>query len=731
MKTTSVTRSKAMDQQHDPVCSMVVSAESQWRHTYKGQEYLFCCKSCREKFHTDPEKYLSKDELGEQASIIDSTASLYTCPMDPQVEQPYPGICPICGMALEPKEVSLTDKKNPELVDMQRRLYISLFFTIPLMVLSMGSMFKIGNLHHIISQNLLPWIEFIAATPVVLWCGLPFIIRFWRSIVTFRLNMFTLIGLGVSVSYLYSIVATIAPTVFPDSFRSHGGMIDRYFEAAAMITTLVLLGQVLELSARSRSSAAIRALLSLAPTMARRIESDGTEKDIPLHLVHQSDSLRVRPGEKIPVDGIVTEGKSTVDESMMTGESIPVVKSVHDSVIGATINGQGTLVITAQRVGADMLLNKIVHMVNQAQRSRAPIQKTADVVAAYFVPAVVLAACVTFVIWAAWGPQPSLGYALVNAVAVLIIACPCALGLATPMSVIVATGKGARTGVLFKNGQAIELLSKIDTLVIDKTGTLTEGKPRVTTIRPRPGISENDMLFYAASAEKGSEHPLGAAIIAAAAERGIALSQPDDFSTTIGKGISSLIKGKRVLIGTELFLGDNGIETQPLHQEAEIAALNGQTVMYLAIDANVEGMVGITDPIKPTAEQALRQLEADGVAIAMVTGDNPTTSRVIASQLGIDTVITNALPQDKIAYIRSLQEKGSLVAMAGDGINDAPALAQAQVGIAMGTGTDIAMESADITLVKGNLDAIVRGRRLSIATMRNIRQNLFFAFFYN
>jgi Cu+-exporting ATPase len=660
-----------------------------------------------------------------------ATKTEWNCPMHPQIVRDGPGNCPICGMALEPRTVTL-EEENPELSDMTRRFWVSVALTAPLVLLVMGRHVPgLGFVERLMGSPAGPWLELALATPVVLWGGWPFFVRAWQSVVYRSLNMFTLIGLGVGVAYAYSLVATIAPGIFPESFHDEGGHVGVYYEAAAVIVALVLLGQVLELRARSRTGAAIRALLGLAPKTARRLTPDGREEDVPLEEVRVGDRLRVRPGEKVPVDGVVAEGASNVDESMVTGEPMPVEKKPGDRVIGATVNGTGSIVMTAEKVGADTLLSRIVDMVAQAQRSRAPIQKLADVVSGYFVPAVVAIAAITFVVWALWGVEPRMAYALVNAVAVLIIACPCALGLATPMSIMVATGKGATVGVLFKNAEAIELLRKVNTLVVDKTGTLTVGKPKLVAVKPVGSVTESELLSLAAAVERGSEHPLAASIVSGAEEKGISVPAATDFASVTGKGVTGAVAGRRIALGNRALLEHLGFDASPLAAIAEPMRAEGQTVMFVAIDGNPAGLIGVADPIKESTPEAIRQLHDEGVAVIMLTGDSRTTATAVAKRLGIDDVLAEVLPDQKADVVKRLQGEGKIVAMAGDGINDAPALAQAHVGIAMGTGTDVAMESAGVTLVKGDLRGIVRARRLSAATMRNIRQNLFFAFVYN
>jgi Cu+-exporting ATPase len=655
----------------------------------------------------------------------------YVCPMHPHIVRDRPGTCPICGMALEPKAVSAAEEANPELASMKRRFWVSLILTIPVLLAEMGQMIPGQPMQQVASPRTLAWLEFLLGSPVVLWGGWPFFVRGWHSMVHRSLNMFTLIGLGVAVAYSYSLVALWAPGVFPVSFRDTAGNVAVYFEAATVIVTLVLLGQVLELSARSHTGAAIKALLGLAPKTARLVRDDGSETDVPLEQVQVGARLRVRPGEKVPVDGVVLEGGSSVDESMITGEPIPVEKGPGDRVTGATVNGTGSLVMRAERVGAETLLAQIVRMVSEAQRSRAPIQKLADQVAGYFVPIVVGASIVTFIIWALAGPQPRLAHALIAAVAVLIIACPCALGLATPMSIMVATGKGATMGVLFKNAEAIEFMRKVDTLVVDKTGTLTEGKPRLASVKPAPGFEESRLLQFAASLERASEHPLAAAIVSGAAARGIPSLAAESFESLTGKGVKARVEEAIVLLGNRALMQDSGVDPETLASEAEAMRTDGQTVMFVAVEGRLAGLIGVADPVKATTREAIRQLHRENIQIVMLTGDSRTTAQAVAQQLGIDDVVAEVLPEDKSNAVKRLQEAGRFVAMAGDGINDAPALARAQIGIAMGTGTDVAMESAGVTLVKGDLGGIVRARRLSRATMRNIRQNLFFAFVYN
>ncbi len=667
----------------------------------------------------------------ESVNALIASRTEYVCPMHAQIVRAEPGSCPICGMALEPRVITANEEQNPELSDMRRRFWIGVALTTPVLISAMGDMIPGRPLDHLAGPRAWTWFQLILATPVILWGGWPFFVRGWESVVNRSLNMFTLVGLSVGVAYLYSLVAAALPGIFPASFRDEAGGVAVYFEAAAVIVTLILLGQVLELKARSQTGAAIKALLGLAPKTARMLRDDGTEVDVPLEQVQTGFRLRVRPGEKVPVDGAILEGGSSVDESMITGEPIPVEKKAGDRVTGATVNGTGSLVMRADRVGADTLLSQIVRMVSDAQRSRAPIQKLADLVAGYFVPAVVGIALVTFVVWAIAGPSPRMAHALINAIAVMIVACPCALGLATPMAIMVAMGKGAGMGVLFKNAEAIEFLRKVDTLVVDKTGTLTEGKPRLVSVQPASGFDEERLLRLAASLERASEHPLAAAIVAGAEERKIQLSPAEAFESLTGKGVKARIDGALVALGNRRMMEDAGVPVESLSEAAEAFRTDGQTVMFVAVDGKAAGLLGVADPIKPTTEEAIRQLHEENIRVVMLTGDSRTTAEAVARKLGIDDVIAEVLPQDKSNQIKKLQEQGRFVAMAGDGINDAPALAQAQVGIAMGTGTDVAMQSAGVTLVKGDLRGIVRARLLSRATMRNIKENLFFAFIYN
>jgi Cu+-exporting ATPase len=674
-----------------------------------------------------PKCGMSLEPMGVPAT---ATKTEYTCPMHPEVVQDHPGHCPKCGMTLEPVTFSV-EEKNEELIDMSRRFWVCTVLALPVFFLAMIADMMPSWLPNWLSMQAVQWIEFALATPVVLWGGWPFFVRGWQSVRTWNLNMFTLIALGVSVAWVYSVVALLFPQIFPPIMQMEGGLVHVYFEAAAVITALVLLGQVLELRARSRTNAAIQMLLGLAPNTARIVRKDGTEEDIPLEQVQPGDTLRVHPGEKVPVDGTVVDGQSNVDESMVTGEPIPVAKSAGEKLIGATVNGTGSLLMRAEKVGADTLLAQIVHMVAEAQRSRAPIQKLADVVAGYFVPAVVSAAVVAFIVWWVWGPEPRLAHAVVNAVAVLIIACPCALGLATPIAIMVGTGRGAMAGVLIKNAEALEIMEKVDTLVVDKTGTLTEGKAKLIAVQAEAGFTEDEILRIAASLERASEHPLAEAIVKGAEEKGIDLVKANDFQSVTGKGVTGQVDGHTVAAGNVKLLESLGISVGGLSQQADKQRAEGQTVMLIAIDGKAAGLIGVADPIKDSTAEAIRDLHAEGIRIVMITGDSHVTAEAVAGKLGIDAVHAEVLPEQKAELIKQLQAEGCIVAMAGDGINDAPALAQAQVGIAMGTGTDVAIESAGVTLIKGDLRGIVRARRLSRATMSNIRQNLFFAFIYN
>jgi P-type Cu+ transporter len=716
----------------DLVCGMdVVPSRAAGKYEYEGKTYYFCAVSCLKKFQQHPETYLGRKHQPIPPATTAAQNVEYTCPMHPEVRQMGPGSCPKCGMALEPSVATLESEENPELNDMSRRFWASLVLTVPVFLLAMSEMISGQPVQHAIPARLLAWIQLALATPVVLWGGWPFFQRGWASIVNRSPNMFTLIAIGTGTAYVHSLVAVLFPNLFPPAFRGHGGEIALYFEAAAVITTLVLLGQVLELRARSQTSSAIKALLGLAPKTARILRAKGAEEDISVDQVQPGDRLRVRPGEKIPVDGMVVEGVSSVDESMITGEPIPVEKSDGSPVTAGTVNGTGGVVIVAKRVGSDTLLAQIVRSVAEAQRSRAPIQRLADKISAYFVPAVLLVAVLTFIAWSLWGPQPRLAYGLVNAVAVLIIACPCALGLATPMSIMVATGRGATAGVLIKDAQALETLEKVDTLVVDKTGTLTLGKPKVQSVTALLGYTENEVLQLAASLERGSEHPLAEAVLAAAEEKGLKLLSVQDFSSITGKGVVGRIEGRQIVVGNRRLFADLGIALGPLMERVESSAQSIQSTMYLAVDGRPVGAIATADPLKPSASQAVRALKQQGLHIMMLTGDSKATASAVARELGIEEVEAEVLPDQKQAVIQRLQKSGRVVAMAGDGINDAPALAQADVGIAMGTGTDVAMESAGITLVKGDLQGIARARKLSQSTMKNIRQNLFFAFVYN
>lgn len=708
----------------DPVCGMKVDpATAKHRFSYQGQDYFFCGARCRERFEADAEKFLKPREAEPAAPA----GAIYTCPMHPEVRQVGPGSCPICGMALEPEQVSLDDAPDPELIDMTHRFWIALVLTAPVFVIEMG---RHLGLMHLLSSAWSNWISLVLATPVVLWAGAPFFARGWRSLVTRNLNMFTLIAMGTGVAYVYSLVGTLVPQLFPPAFRDHDGAVAVYFEAAAVITALVLLGQVLELRARARTSGAIRALLGLAPKTARRVTPHGDE-DVAIEKIAVGDLLRVRPGEKIPVDGVVTEGSSFVDEFMVTGEPMPVQKLSGAQVIGGTVNQSGGLVLRAAKVGRDTMLARIVDMVARAQRSRAPIQRLADRVAGWFVPAVIAAALLAFAAWMTFGPEPRLTYALVAGVTVLIIACPCALGLATPMSIMVGVGRGAHSGILIRDAQALERFERIDTLVMDKTGTLTEGKPKVVRIIAAEGFEENEVLRLSASVERGSEHPLAQAILKAAKERGLDLSEVRDFASPSGKGATGIVDGKTVALGNAVLMTELKIATGTLDSAAEAARQEAATAIYAAIDGRIAAVIAVADPIKPSAKAALEALRGDGLRLVMLTGDNPTTARAVASQLGIEEVEAGVLPERKNEVVQRLRSEGRHVAMVGDGVNDAPALAAADVGIAMGGGTDVAIESAGVTLLTGDLAGLVRARRLSVATMRNIRQNLAFAFLYN
>ena len=712
----------------DLVCGMIVDPHTTpHRYNYAGRTYYFCSAGCLAKFSADPQKFVTPPQAKAPQAVPEGT--IYTCPMHPQIRQVGPGSCPICGMALEPELVSTETGPNPELADMSRRFWVSLVLALPVVALEMGG--HLTNLHMLLGQKASNWLQFLLATPVVLWGGWPFFVRGWQSVVTRNLNMFTLIAMGTGVAWVYSVVAVAMPDLFPPTFRGPDGSVAVYFEAAAVITVLVLLGQVLELRARESTSGAIRALLDLAPKTARLIRGDGSEEEVQLDAIHVGDRLRVRPGEKVPVDGSVVEGRSAVDESMVTGESMPVTKEPGVKVIGGTINQSGALIIEAQKVGRDTMLSQIVQLVAKAQRSRAPIQRLTDQVSGWFVPAVIAVAVLAFAAWGIWGPEPRFSYGLVAAVAVLIIACPCALGLATPMSIMVGVGRGAQAGVLIKNAEALERMEKVDTIVVDKTGTLTEGKPAVTAVVPAAGFTEAKILCLAASVESASEHPLALAIVAAAEAKGLATSAVTDFDSPVGKGAFGTVDGKRIVLGNAKFLAEQGVDVAPLASAAEELRQDGATAIFVGINGVVAGVLAIADPVKASTPAALAALKAEGVRVVMLTGDNWTTAKAVARRLGIDEVEAEVLPEQKSEVVQKRKAAGQVVAMAGDGVNDAPALAAADVGIAMGTGTDVAMESAGVTLLKGDLIGIVRARRLSQATMRNIRQNLFFAFIYN
>ncbi len=766
----------------DPVCGMHVDpAKSAGQSQYQGRTYSFCSLGCKKKFDLDPAQYVQAGTAGADlqpdAKAQDDAEPVplatkpavpgnytcpmhpevrsdrpgncpkcgmalqpvavaapivrteYTCPMHPQIIRSEPGSCPICGMALEPRQVT-AEESNPELTDMTRRFWISVVLALPLLALMVSDLLPSMPLQHWLPARMWAWTEFALATPAVLWCGWTFFVRGWQSLVHRSLNMFTLIALGTGAAYLYSVIATLVPQIFPSSFRGEGGQIGLYFEPAVVITALVLLGQVMELRARSQTSSAIRALLDLAPKTARRLDKDGHEADVPLEQVQLGDRLRVRPGEKIPVDGVVLEGHSSVDESMITGEPIPVEKNAAAKVTAGTLNGTGGFLMRAERIGADTLLAQIVKMVSEAQRSRAPIQRLADRVSSYFVPAVIVSAIITFAVWFLAGPQPRFAHALVNAVAVLIVACPCALGLATPMAIMVGTGRGARAGILIRNAEALESFGKVDTLIIDKTGTLTEGKPTLSSVLPQPGISESELLRLVASLERASEHPLAAAIVKGAEAAGLSLADTADFNSVTGKGVTGTVGGKQIAAGNAELFRALSIDPVPLATQADALRKEGQTVMLVAVAGKAAGLVAVSDPIKKSTPEAIRELKAAGLKIIMVTGDNVTTAQAVADKLGIEFE-ADVLPEKKAEVVKAHQQQGAIVAMAGDGVNDAPALAQADIGIAMGTGTDVAMEAGGITLLKGDLRAILRARHLSLTTMRNIRQNLFFAFIYN
>ncbi|NOX09247.1 MAG: heavy metal translocating P-type ATPase [Gammaproteobacteria bacterium] len=767
----------------DPVCGMDITEDAENHTEYEGKTWYFCSEGCLGKFKAAPQQYTptetasddehscchghSHDAPPASTDTPADTGATYTCPMHPEVEQQGPGACPKCGMALELKDIPLSNTEtkytcpmHPEVIQdhpgscpkcgmaleamtveaeedtseldyMSKRFWISAALAIPVLFSAMAAEFWPQSMAEIIDPSLRQWLEMIVSTPVIIWGGWVFYVRAVQSVITRNLNMFTLIGLGVSVAYTYSIIATIFPEVFPPAVFNDVGVVPVYFEAAAVITALILLGQVLELRARSQTNAAIKLLLGLAPKTARIVREDGSEEDIPMEHVQVGDTLRIRPGEKVPVDGSVIEGESNVDESMVTGEPIPVAKTTGERLIGATVNGTGGLLMRAEKVGADTLLSQIVKMVADAQRSRAPIQRLVDTVAGYFVPVVVVVAIITFFVWALWGPEPAIAYAVINAVAVLIIACPCALGLATPMSIMVGTGKGAMMGVLFKNAEALEVLRKVDTLVVDKTGTLTEGKPKLVAVNPVDGFTEDESLQLIASLERASEHPLAEAIVQGAEERQLKLVKAENFQSITGKGVTGDVDGRSVAMGNIKLLEDLGIDAGNLPQQADTQRADGQTVMFFTIDGKAAGLIGVADPVKETTPEAIRDLHAAGIKVVMLTGDSRKTAEAVAAKLNIDQVQAEVLPDQKAAVVKQLQDEGHIVAMAGDGINDAPALAQAHVGVAMGTGTDVAMESAGVTLIKGDLRGIVRARRLSQATMRNIRQNLFFAFIYN
>lgn len=724
---TNTAPSESTNMAVDPVCGMTVDPAKTAHHaTHDSADYHFCSAGCLAKFTADPAKYLSTTARPEPVA---APGAMWICPMHHEIRQQGPGTCPICGMALEPEEPSLDDAPNPELVDFTKRWWVSAALAVPLLILTMGTEFL---RLHLVDPAYSPWIQLALTAPIVLWAGWPFFTRGWTSIVTRKLNMFTLIAIGVGAAFLYSVVATFAPGLFPATFRMHGGMVPVYYEAAGVVVALVLLGQVLELRARAATGKAIRALLNLAPKTARRINADGTETEIPLSDVHTGDRLRVRPGEAVPVDGVVIEGRSSVDESMLTGEPLPVAKEATSALTGGTVNGTGSIVMEAQAVGSDTMLARIVRMVAEAQRSRAPIQAVADRISGWFVPLVIAIAILSFAVWSLVGPEPRIGHALLNAIAVLIIACPCALGLATPMSIMVATGRGAHAGVLVKHAEALQAFEKVDTLVIDKTGTLTEGKPKLVVIQTSGGMDENEFLALVAAVEARSEHPLAHAIVSAAQERKLTLDEPENFEVQVGAGISAQVGGRAVVIGNAAQMQRIGVDPTPLNEAAETRRREGAGVMLIAVDGKLAGLVAVADPIRANAREAIEALRKHGLRVIMLTGDNPTTAQVVADAVGgLDGVHAELKPDDKARIVGELKAAGAKVAMAGDGINDAPALAAADVGLAMGTGTDVAIESAGITLTKGDLAAVVRARALAKATMRNIRQNLFFSFLFN
>ncbi|MGK0526149.1 MAG: Cu+-exporting ATPase [Pseudomonadales bacterium] len=711
----------------DPVCGMSVdphTAERRSRHA--GKTWYFCSTRCQTKFDESPDKYLGDEQ--EPAEPV-APGTMYTCPMHPEIRQQGPGDCPICGMGLEPEQVSLEDGPSAELTDMTRRFWIGLFLALPVFLLEMGG--HLTGLDHIVSPQVSNWIQLVLATPVVAWCGWPFFVRGWKSVLSRNLNMFTLISIGTGVALIYSLVATLVPQVFPDAFRQADGSVAVYFEAAAVIVVLVLLGQVLELRAREKTSGAIKALLDLAPTTARKLDDEGGESDVSLDHVKVGDRLRVRPGDKVPLDGEILEGRSNIDESMVTGEPLAVSKQSGDQVIGGSMNQQGSFIMRADKVGRDTMLSQIVQMVANAQRSRAPIQGLADKVAGWFVPVVIVIAVIAFMVWSAVGPMPPMAYGLIAAVSVLIIACPCALGLATPMSIMVGVGRGAQNGVLIRDAEALERMEKVDTVVVDKTGTLTEGKPQVTKLVPENGFSEEDLMRYAGGLEKGSEHPLAHAILDKAKAMELTLPDAEDFDSPNGKGVTGKIDGKTVLLGNRLLMKAESVDTSAFEEDADRLRMDGATVIFAAVENQICGLIAIADPIKETTEAAITALQKDGIRVVMLTGDNRTSAEAVARKLHIDEVEAEVLPEDKGKIVQRLKDEGRIVVMAGDGVNDAPALATADVGVAMGTGTDVAIESAGITLLRGDLMGIVEARHLSIATMRNIRQNLFFAFVYN